>query len=55
VVLGSACEGDLGQAFPLWTGHAKDAIVKPPKPQIRPSARVLERIAGRDAGIEVGG
>ena len=44
--------GDLGQAFPAWTGSGKGAILQPPKPQIRPSARVLERVADRDAGIE---
>ena len=34
---------DLGQAFPARKGHVKDAILQPPKLQIRPSARVLER------------
>jgi AAA domain/TrwC relaxase len=43
---------DLGQAFPPWTGHGKDAILQPPKPEIRPSARVLERAADRDLGVE---
>ena len=47
--------GDLGQAFPSWTGSSKGAILQPPKPQIRPSARVLERVADRDADIEAGG
>ena len=29
--------GDLGQAFPAWTGpRAEDAILQPPKPEIRP-------------------
>ena len=46
--------GDLGQAFPSWTGSPKGAILQPPKPQIRPSARVLERVADRDADIEAG-
>jgi hypothetical protein len=41
--------GDLGQSFPPWTGHSRDAIVQPPKPQIRPAARVLERALDRDA------
>jgi hypothetical protein len=27
--------GDLGQAFPSWPG--RDAILQPPKPEIRPS------------------
>ena len=46
--------GDLVQAFPAWTGSSKDPILQPPKPQIRPSARVLERVADRDADIEAG-
>ena len=46
--------GDLCQAFPSWTGSGKGAILQPPKPQIRPSARVLERVADRDADIEAG-
>ena len=29
-------------------------ILQPPKPEIRPSARVLERVADRDADIEAG-
>jgi hypothetical protein len=46
--------GDLGQALPAWTGSSREAILRPPKPQIRPSARVLERAADRDADIEAG-
>jgi hypothetical protein len=44
--------GDLGQAFPPWPGPARDAILQPPKPEIRPSAQVLERAADRDADPE---
>ena len=44
--------GDLGQAFPPWAGPARDAILQPPKPEIRPSAQVLERAADRDADWE---
>ena len=44
--------GDLGQAFPPWPGRGKDAILKPPKPEIRPSQQVLERAADRDADWE---
>jgi hypothetical protein len=44
--------GDLGQAFPPWPRPASDAILQPPKPEIRPSARVLERAADRDADWE---
>jgi hypothetical protein len=44
--------GDLGQAFPAWSGPGADAILQPPKPQIRPSAQVLERASARDADRE---
>jgi hypothetical protein len=44
--------GDLGQAFPPWKGRGKDAILQPPKPEIRPSARVLERATDRDRDVE---
>jgi hypothetical protein len=44
--------GDLGQAFPPWPGRGKDAILQPPKPEIRPSPQVLERAADCDADWE---
>ena len=44
--------GDLGQAFPPWPRPARDTILQPPKPEIRPSLQVLERAADRDAGWE---
>ncbi|MGN6175972.1 MAG: hypothetical protein ACTHPS_23940 [Streptosporangiaceae bacterium] len=44
--------GDLGQALPAWPGPDKDAILQPPKPEIRPSAQVLERSIERDADKE---
>ena len=44
--------GDLGQAFPAWTGAGKDAILQPPKPEIPPSAHVLERAMDRDRDME---
>jgi hypothetical protein len=43
---------DLGPAFPAWTGPDKDAILQPPKPQIRPSPRILERAMDRDPDLE---
>ena len=43
---------DLGPAFPAWTEPGRDAILQPPKPQIEPSARILERTASRDAPME---
>ncbi len=44
--------GDLGQAFQPWPGPARDAILQPPKPEIRPSLQVLQRAADRDADPE---
>ena len=44
--------GDLGQAFPTWASLDKDAILQPPKPQIRPSTRILERASGHSAHPE---
>jgi len=44
--------GDLGQAFPAWPGPGKDAILQPPKPEIRPSAKVLDAVAERDNSPE---
>jgi hypothetical protein len=44
--------GDLGQAFPAWAGFSQDAILQPPKPQIPPSTRILQRVADRDADRE---
>ena len=44
--------GDLGQAFPPWPAPDRDAILLPPKPEIRPSQQVLERVADRDTDWE---
>jgi conjugative relaxase-like TrwC/TraI family protein len=44
--------GNLGQAFPPWPGPARDAILQPPKPEIRPSPQVLQRATDRDADPE---
>lgn len=44
--------GDLGQAFPPWPGSGKGPILRPPKPEIRPSAQVLQRAAERDVDRE---
>ena len=43
---------DLGQAFPAWSTRGKDAILQPPKPEIRPSARVMERATDCDRDVE---
>ncbi len=45
--------GDLGQAFPAWTGPGQEPILQPPKPEIPPSPRVLQRVMDRDADREV--
>ena len=45
--------GDLGPAFPAWTGPGTDAILQPPKPEIPPSLQTLQRAADRDADREV--
>jgi hypothetical protein len=42
---------DLGPAFPAWTSPGKDAILQPPKPEIQPSARILERVT--DHGLDM--
>jgi hypothetical protein len=44
--------GDLGRAFPPSPGPARDAILQPPKPEIRPSPQVLQRAAHGDADRE---
>jgi hypothetical protein len=42
---------DPGAAFPAWSSEVKDAILQPPKPRIEPSARILERVTGRDVDL----
>ena len=44
--------GDLGQAFPAWTGARQDAILQPPKPEITPSPPILQRVMDRNADLE---
>ena len=44
--------GDLGQAFPPWPAPSKDAILQPPKPEIQPSPRILERALNHDLDME---
>jgi hypothetical protein len=44
--------GDLGPAFPGWTGSARDAILQPPKPEIALSPQILQRVMDRDADWE---
>jgi hypothetical protein len=42
----------FGRAFPGWAQPGRDAILQPPKPQIRPSERILELTADRDLHLE---
>jgi hypothetical protein len=44
--------GDLGPAFPAWTGPRRQPILQPPMPEIPPSPRILERATDRDADWE---
>jgi hypothetical protein len=46
---------DLGRAFPAWAPPGRDAILQPPKPQVTPSARILELAAARDLDREPAG
>jgi hypothetical protein len=43
---------DLGEAFPAWQAPDRDAILQPPKPQITPSAKVLQLAQERDTEPE---
>ncbi len=44
--------GDLGRAFPAWNGPGRGPILQPPKPEIPPSAQILQRVMDRDADRE---
>jgi len=44
--------GDHGPAFPAWTSPGQEPILQPPKPEIPPSPRILERAMDRDADWE---
>jgi hypothetical protein len=45
-------EHDLGPAFPAWHPPDRDAILQPPKPEITPSAKILELDREQQAGWE---
>ena len=38
-----------GEAWPSWPARDREAILQPPKPDLRPSPRVIERAADREA------
>jgi hypothetical protein len=44
--------GSLGPAFPAWSRPRREPILQPPKPEIPPSPRILERMMDRDAEWE---
>jgi hypothetical protein len=44
--------GYEGQAWPAWTTGHRDAVLQPPKPDIRPSQAVLDRAAQVDVEAE---
>ena len=44
--------GDLGQAFPACPSPRREPILQPPKPEIPPSPRILERAIDHDADWE---
>ena len=46
--------GDLGEAFPVRRAPGRDAILQPPKPEITPSAKILQLTAGHDMEPEAG-
>jgi hypothetical protein len=43
---------DLGQAFPAWSGPPREAILQPPKPEMPPSLRILQRATDREVDWE---
>jgi hypothetical protein len=47
--------GNPGEAFPASRTPWRDAILQPPKPQITPSAEILEFAAEHDIEYEAGG
>ena len=45
----------LGDTLPSWWAPRPDAILRPPKPEITPSAKILQLAAERDIELEAGG
>jgi hypothetical protein len=44
--------GNLGDTCPAWQARGRDAILHPPKPQITPSAKILQFVQEHDADLE---
>lgn len=45
----------LGRTLPSWWAPRPDAILQPPKPEITPSATILQLAAGHDIESEAAG
>jgi hypothetical protein len=45
----------LGDTLPSWWAPHPDAILRPPKPEITPSAKILQLAAEHDIELEAGG
>ena len=45
----------LGDTLPSWWAPHPDAILRPPKPEITPSAKILQLAAEQDIELEAGG
>jgi hypothetical protein len=43
---------DLGPAFPAWNPPERDAILQPPKPELTPSAKILQLARQQEADRE---
>jgi hypothetical protein len=46
--------GDLGEAFPAWPASGWDAILQPPRPQITPSAKIIQLAREHNSEPEAG-
>jgi hypothetical protein len=45
----------LGNTLPSWWAPRSDAVLRPPKPEITPSAKILQHAADQDIELEAGG
>jgi len=44
--------GDLGEALPTRRPPGREAILQPPKPQIKPAVKILQLAQERDTEFE---
>ena len=47
--------GYEGEAWPAYQRPDRDAVLQPPKPELRPSPKVIEHAAGRSRRLTVSG